>query len=81
MYEKVEEMAKGLLNRVHIKPTVAIICGSGLGDIGNLIENPKIIPYNTIPEFPVSTGNLNFAITLEIYDFIKKIFLSVWSSG
>lgn len=55
-YEKCESMAKLIKNRVNFEPTVAIVCGSGLGDIGNLVENSVSIPYTDIPEFPRATG-------------------------
>uniref|UniRef100_A0AC35U6Q8 Purine nucleoside phosphorylase n=1 Tax=Rhabditophanes sp. KR3021 TaxID=114890 RepID=A0AC35U6Q8_9BILA len=36
-------------------PTIGIICGSGLGGIGDIIEDPIIVPYSKIPGFPVPT--------------------------
>lgn len=36
-------------------PKVAIILGSGLGPLADAIENPVVMPYETIPNFPVST--------------------------
>ena len=38
------------------KPMVGIILGSGLGRLATAVENPLIIPYKTIPGFPVSTA-------------------------
>lgn len=39
-------------------PKVAIICGTGLGGIANIIDPSSIveIPYKDIPGFMVSTG-------------------------
>lgn len=37
------------------KPIAAIILGSGLGQLAEIIEDPIIIPYTKIPCFPVST--------------------------
>lgn len=37
-------------------PSVGIILGSGLGELANLIQNPIVIPYATIPGFPQSTA-------------------------
>ena len=34
---------------------VALILGSGLGELAGEIENPVIIKYETIPHFPIST--------------------------
>uniref|UniRef100_A0A1I7WN27 Purine nucleoside phosphorylase n=1 Tax=Heterorhabditis bacteriophora TaxID=37862 RepID=A0A1I7WN27_HETBA len=44
---------------------VGIICGSGLGPIGDQVENPIILPYEKIPGFPTThvvghKGNLIF---------------------
>uniref|UniRef100_A0A0K0EXL6 Purine nucleoside phosphorylase n=1 Tax=Strongyloides venezuelensis TaxID=75913 RepID=A0A0K0EXL6_STRVS len=46
-------------------PTHGIICGSGLGGIGDIISNPIVIPYYKIPGFPTPNvpghkGNLIF---------------------
>lgn len=38
------------------KPVAGIILGSGLGKLGEKIENPVVIPYRTIQGFPVSTA-------------------------
>lgn len=64
-YDKVSSMASWILERIHIRPDVAIICGTGLGQIADLIENPHHMPYSEIPEFPRVTvpghkGNLVF---------------------
>ena len=37
------------------KPIAAIILGSGLGKLAEIIEDPIFIPYTEIPCFPVST--------------------------
>lgn len=37
-------------------PQVAIILGSGLGKLADIIENPLILPYSAIPQFPTSTA-------------------------
>lgn len=37
-------------------PEVGIVLGSGLGKLADRIENPTVIPYGEIPEFPVSTA-------------------------
>ena len=38
------------------QPEVAMILGSGLGDMADLEENPIVIPYKEIPGFSVSTA-------------------------
>lgn len=37
------------------KPKIAIILGSGLGDLADQIEAPEYLPYEEIPDFPMST--------------------------
>ena len=37
------------------KPEIGIVLGSGLGDLADDIENPIIIDYKDIPNFPIST--------------------------
>ena len=37
-------------------PVIGIVLGSGLGKLADRIENPIVIPYRTIPGFPVSTA-------------------------
>lgn len=36
-------------------PGVGLILGSGLGDIGELVEDPIYVKYSEIPHFPIST--------------------------
>ena len=42
-YEKLECMAKWIQSRVNFKPIVGIICGSGLGEIADLVEDKVIL--------------------------------------
>ena len=37
------------------KPEILIVLGSGLGDLGDQVEDAVRIPYKEIPHFPVST--------------------------
>lgn len=37
-------------------PEIAIILGSGLGKLADVIEDQTVIPYSSIPGFPVSTA-------------------------
>ena len=39
----------------NVIPKVAIILGSGLGPLADAIKEPVVMPYETIPNFPVST--------------------------
>lgn len=38
------------------KPEVGIVLGSGLGRLADSIKDPLIIPYSSLPGFPVSTA-------------------------
>ena len=38
------------------KPVVGIVLGSGLGNLAEEIQNPIVIPYRDVPEFPMSTA-------------------------
>ena len=57
-------------------PTIGIICGSGLGDLGDMLENPQILPYNKIPGFPSTNGNffnlLKLSTSCHVFDCYKK---------
>ncbi|KAM9808109.1 purine nucleoside phosphorylase 6 [Neosynchiropus ocellatus] len=54
-FEEYQETADWLLAQTDLRPEVAIICGSGLGGLADLMENKAAFPYDTIPHFPVST--------------------------
>ena len=53
-----KEIADWILERVEIRPKIGIVCGSGLGGLGDRLENTNIIPYSVIPSFPNSTGKI-----------------------
>uniref|UniRef100_A0A183U3U8 Purine nucleoside phosphorylase n=1 Tax=Toxocara canis TaxID=6265 RepID=A0A183U3U8_TOXCA len=66
-YEDLEKVAKAIKSKVALKevPTIAIICGSGLGDLAELVTDQQILPYTEIPGFPSTKvvghkGNLVF---------------------
>jgi len=42
-------------SRTKWKPRIGLILGSGLGGLSDEIEQPDIIPYSDIPDFPTST--------------------------
>jgi purine-nucleoside phosphorylase len=66
MLAKIKETAEYIRGRVNTPlPTTAIILGTGLGALVDSIDDKQYIPYNEIPNFPVSTveghsGNLIF---------------------
>ncbi|MCR4852406.1 MAG: purine-nucleoside phosphorylase [Prevotella sp.] len=55
MYEKIQETASWLKQRMTTSPTTAIILGTGLGQLATEITDKYEFPYSSIPNFPVST--------------------------
>ena len=55
MEKRIHLAADYIRERINIKPSVAIILGSGLGDIADYLEDKVTIPYNEIPYFPTSS--------------------------
>jgi purine-nucleoside phosphorylase len=55
MYDKVMESVSYIRSKVSNVPKVAVILGSGLGDLVKAVEEPSFIDYKDIPNFPVST--------------------------
>ena len=55
MLEKIKETATFLKKEYPVMPETAIILGTGLGELVNHIDIEKEIPYQHIPNFPVST--------------------------
>ena len=53
--DRVVEAADAVRGRGAIVPRVAIILGSGLGDLADEIQSPVVVPFGDIPHFPVST--------------------------
>lgn len=52
---QIKEAAAYIAGRVQVKPEIGLIMGSGLGVLGDHIENAVTIDYSEIPHFPVST--------------------------
>ena len=55
MYAKIQETATWLKARMTTSPKTAIILGTGLGQLASEITDKQEIPYEEIPNFPVST--------------------------
>lgn len=53
--EKIEEASAFLKSKIKEIPEIAIILGTGLGDLINYIKDSEAIDYKEIPHFPVST--------------------------
>ncbi len=54
-FEDFERAADSIRRRTRVLPTMAIILGSGMGSIADLIDLPVVIPYAAIPGWPEST--------------------------
>lgn len=54
--EKVAEARKYIEERVSVKPDIAMILGSGLGNLAEEVTDSVIIPYSNIPYWPRSTA-------------------------
>jgi purine-nucleoside phosphorylase len=52
---KINETRTAIRKQVSIKPTVGIILGTGLGELVKEVRGKKAIPYDELPNFPVST--------------------------
>ena len=55
MLEKFNESANYIKSKTSITPSIGIILGTGLGGLVNEIKIVNEIPYQDIPNFPVST--------------------------
>lgn len=56
MRKTADEYAKLIREKIKFSPKIGIVLGSGLGDLGEKIENPIYVDYNTLEGFPVSTA-------------------------
>jgi purine-nucleoside phosphorylase len=53
--EQIDEAANFLRAKVSILPKIGLVLGSGLGGLANSVENPVVIQFKEIPNWPVST--------------------------
>ncbi len=53
--QQIDAAATFVKSRINVIPEIALILGSGLGDLADAVENPVIIPTDQIPNWPVST--------------------------
>lgn len=56
MHRTAAEYAQMLEAKIGIRPKIGIVLGSGLGDLGEKIEQCVAVDYADLPEFPVSTA-------------------------
>src|SRR3712207_6612714 len=55
LYSQIKEAAQYIKEKSKYTPEIGLILGSGLGAIGDKIEEAEYYPYGEIPHFPVST--------------------------
>jgi purine-nucleoside phosphorylase len=55
IFEKAEEAAASIRERISVSPRVAVVLGSGLGSFAESVEHPVAIAYKEIPHFPQPT--------------------------
>ena len=53
--DKIKESKKYIKSKTNLFPKIAVICGSGLSNIKNIIKQEAVIPYSKIPYFKQST--------------------------
>ena len=53
--KEIDEAQNFIQKKTKLHPKVAIILGSGLGSLAELVINAVIIPYKEIPHWPIST--------------------------
>ncbi|MBI2759342.1 MAG: purine-nucleoside phosphorylase [Chloroflexi bacterium] len=53
--QQIDDVAKAVQARTSRRPRVSIILGSGLNDLAASVQNPDVIPFGDLPNFPVST--------------------------
>ncbi|MGL5435697.1 MAG: purine-nucleoside phosphorylase [Lachnospiraceae bacterium] len=54
-YERLLECYQCVQEKIHFKPRVALVLGSGLGDYAESIQIEEVLDYHDIKGFPVST--------------------------
>lgn len=52
LYDRIEEAARAIRERVTGEPTVGIVLGTGLGNLASRIEDRQEVPVSEIPHFP-----------------------------
>src|ERR1700732_1155613 len=55
-FVRAERAAKFIVGKTKLRPRIALVLGSGLGDFADTFTNAVKIPYEKIPNFPQSTA-------------------------
>jgi purine-nucleoside phosphorylase len=54
-YTQAKNAADFIRSRFPVRPKLALVLGSGLGDFASQVQDSVVIPYSEIPNFPQST--------------------------
>lgn len=54
-HEEAQKIADFLLARTQYRPSIVVICGSGLGGLADMVQDQQSFDFHDIPGFPVST--------------------------
>ena len=52
---RIQNAVAYIRSRTDMTPELGMILGSGLGDFADTLENPVVIPFTDIPDFPAAT--------------------------
>ena len=55
MYARIQKAVRFLRERAAVRPSLAVVLGSGLGALAREVEDARLIAYAAIPHFPTST--------------------------
>lgn len=55
LFDRIQDAAEVVRRRTRLRPDVAIVLGTGLGGLASEVEIDAAIPYEEIPDFPLST--------------------------
>jgi purine-nucleoside phosphorylase len=53
--ELIDRIAQTIRSKITSRPRIGLILGTGLGGVAEKIQNPTVIPYQELPDWPVST--------------------------
>nr|CAD7457845.1 unnamed protein product [Timema tahoe] len=54
-HDVLEKIANYLKGKTSLRPTIGIICGSGISPLADTLDQKQNFPYHSIPDFPLST--------------------------
>lgn len=53
--DRIDVINDYLRERTSARPLIGVVCGSGLGGLSKCLQNPEVVKYEDIPQFPKST--------------------------